>query len=118
MGATQKSAILTYRTAQDANAALDNRPFSFMSPSRPKINHSQQDPGQNYDPLVQNSRFVETNPFNIKRNYAVYIRGLAPSLDEEDVKEELKRRGCPLPFAIKINRNAEIAIPKTDTQTV
>ena len=89
-----------------------------MSPSRPKINHSQQDPGQNYDPLVQNSRFVETNPFNIKRNYAVYIRGLAPSLDEVDVQEELKRRGCPLPFAIKINRNAEIVIPKTDTQTV
>ena len=119
---TQESAILFYRTAEHANSALDIRPFSFMSPSRPRITNPQDNhrPDPHDDPPVENDRFVvePSNALNANRLYTVYIRRLASSIDEVDIEEELKLRECPLPFYLKIIRGDEIAIPKTHAKDV
>ena len=103
---SHKSAIIKYDKMEDANHTISSRCRGFRpSNSKPKDNIA----SSVYHPLVEFGLFVkQNNPFGVKIEYVLYANQLPVNFDEEDVKNELIRYGCPIPKFIKIVRGAEI----------
>ena len=91
---------------EDANHTINRRCLGFRpSNSKPKDNIA----SSAYHPLVECGLFVkQNNPFGVKIEYVLYANRLPVNFDEEDVKNQLIRYGCPMPNFIKIIRGDEM----------
>ena len=97
---SNKSVIIMYNTAEDANCTLDRGCLNFR-PSTAKN-------GLN-NPEVHNFRFVpELKPSKLRMQYVLYANRLPIDFDESSVEAALANSECPKPPYTKIIRGQEM----------
>lgn len=104
---SQKSAIVLYKSMEDANHTIRNSGLSFQ-PTKSK--DTQNNP-KSYYPKVDGGLFIkQANPFNVELRYGLYANRLPAHFDEVDLERHLAGYGCQKPVYTKIIRGAEVTL--------
>lgn len=113
---SNKSAILLYNSIEDANHTICHGGLNFRPSRSNDMMHNNS--SLNCIPKHDGRVFIkQTNPFNIKMQYAVYCDKLPASFDEVDIENHLTRYGCPKPIFMKIVRGTQISLQSSPNST-